>query len=180
LIRVTIFTGMNRRRHEGAAPAEAAKACRNDGLTGKQRLFVTEYLIDLNGTQAAIRAGYSRESARSIACENLTKPDIAEAIDRALAERPGITRTRIVDELAKIGFSDIRRVVSWRSETVTAEPSEGDEGEGTNAIVSRVTVRPWRRSPRARPGQCRSRCTTRGRHWSGWPGRWGCSRTGWT
>jgi phage terminase small subunit len=48
--------------------------------------------------------------------------------------------TRIVDELAKIGFSDIRKVVSWRSEMVPAEPSEGDENAGTNAIVSRVTV----------------------------------------
>lgn len=46
-----------------------------------------EYLIDLNATQAAIRAGYKIDSARDIGCENLRKPQIAEAIEKALAER---------------------------------------------------------------------------------------------
>ena len=46
-----------------------------------------EYLIDLNATQAAIRAGYKVDSARDIGCENLTKPNIAEEIEKALAER---------------------------------------------------------------------------------------------
>ena len=46
-----------------------------------------EYLIDLNATQAAIRAGYKIDSARDIGCENLTKPNIAEEIEKALAER---------------------------------------------------------------------------------------------
>lgn len=49
-------------------------------LTPKQQRFVDEYLIDLNATQAAIRAGYSEKTARAIGCENLTKPDIAAAI----------------------------------------------------------------------------------------------------
>lgn len=56
-------------------------------LTPKQQRFVDEYLIDLNGAQAAIRAGYSADSAKEIAAENLTKPHIAEAIDIALAKR---------------------------------------------------------------------------------------------
>ncbi len=51
-------------------------------LTPKQQLFVDEYLIDLNATKAAIRAGYSEKTAYSIGQENLNKPDIAEAIDR--------------------------------------------------------------------------------------------------
>lgn len=56
-------------------------------MTPKQQAFVLEYLKDLNATQAAIRAGYSEDTARSIGSENLTKPDIAEAITKAQAER---------------------------------------------------------------------------------------------
>ncbi len=52
-------------------------------LSEKQRRFVAEYLIDLNATQAAIRAGYSAKTARSVGSENLTKPDIAAAIAKA-------------------------------------------------------------------------------------------------
>lgn len=76
-------------------------------LTRKQQKFVDEYLVDLNGTQAAIRAGYSVDSARFIATENLSKPYIAAAIDVAMAASPGITRTRIVNELALIGFANM-------------------------------------------------------------------------
>ena len=43
-------------------------------MTKKQKRFVEEYLIDLNATQAAIRAGYSPATAKEIGCENLTKP----------------------------------------------------------------------------------------------------------
>lgn len=56
-------------------------------MTPKQAAFVAEYLIDLNGTQAAIRAGYSEDTARSIASENLSKPNIADAIAALQAER---------------------------------------------------------------------------------------------
>jgi len=53
------------------------------GLTAKQEAFVSEYLIDLNATQAAIRAGYSEKTAYSIGQENLNKPVIADAIAEA-------------------------------------------------------------------------------------------------
>lgn len=56
-------------------------------LTPKQQRFVDEYLIDLNATQAAIRAGYSKDSAKEIGCENLTKPNIQEAIAEANKSR---------------------------------------------------------------------------------------------
>jgi phage terminase small subunit len=49
-------------------------------LTPKQLQFCKEYLIDLNGAQAAIRAGYSEKTAKEIASENLTKPNIVEYI----------------------------------------------------------------------------------------------------
>lgn len=56
-------------------------------LTKKQELFVSEYLIDLNATQAAIRAGYSERSAKEVGCENLTKPNIQDAIQEAQNKR---------------------------------------------------------------------------------------------
>lgn len=55
-------------------------------LTAKQKRFVQEYLIDLNATQAAIRAGYSKKSAHSIGPENLEKPEIKQAIDERLKQ----------------------------------------------------------------------------------------------
>jgi len=56
-------------------------------LTAKQRAFVDEYLVDLNATQAAIRAGYSLKTAKQIGTENLSKLVVAEAIQEALTER---------------------------------------------------------------------------------------------
>ena len=56
-------------------------------LTSKQQRFMDEYLIDLNATQAAIRAGYSKNSARQIGQENLSKPVIAAAVAKAKQER---------------------------------------------------------------------------------------------
>lgn len=56
-------------------------------MTPKQQAFISEYLIDLNATQAAIRAGYSANTAHAIGHENLSKPEIAAAITKAQAER---------------------------------------------------------------------------------------------
>lgn len=56
-------------------------------LTAKQQRFCDEYLIDLNATQAAIRAGYSEKTARIIAAENLTKPNIKAYIQQRMAEK---------------------------------------------------------------------------------------------
>ena len=80
-------------------------------LTAKQQAFVNEYIVDLNGTQAAIRAGYSEDTAGAIGSENLQKPDIAEAIQVALdlrAERTRITADRVLVEVAKLGFSNVK------------------------------------------------------------------------
>lgn len=56
-------------------------------LTPKQERFCEEYLIDLNATQAAIRAGYSEDTAKQIGCENLTKPDLHARIVELQAAR---------------------------------------------------------------------------------------------
>lgn len=56
-------------------------------LTAKQQRFCDEYLIDLNATKAAIRAGYSEKSARQMATENMSKPSIKEYIGKRMAEK---------------------------------------------------------------------------------------------
>jgi len=56
-------------------------------LTGKQEAFCQEYIIDLNATQAAIRAGYSEDTARQIGSQNLTKVDIQERLAELMSER---------------------------------------------------------------------------------------------
>jgi len=82
-------------------------------LTDKQKAFVDEYLVDLNATQAAIRAGYSKKTARYIGYENLTKPHIQAGIDKALdarSERTQITADRILEEIAKVGFQNVQDI----------------------------------------------------------------------
>ena len=84
-------------------------------MTAKQGRFVDEYLIDLNGTQAAIRAGYSPNTAHDIASENLRKPNIAAAVALAMAERSkrtGITADRVLEEIAKLAFVNAADVIS--------------------------------------------------------------------
>ena len=56
-------------------------------MTPKQKRFCDEYLIDLNATQAAIRAGYSKKTAYSIGEENLKKPELKKYIDSRMAEK---------------------------------------------------------------------------------------------
>lgn len=71
-------------------------------LNAKQSRFVDEYMIDLNATQAAIRAGYSKKTAASIGDENLRKPAIAKNIaarQAILAETHGVTLKTLLDEL---------------------------------------------------------------------------------
>lgn len=116
-------------------------------LTPKQQRFVEEYLVDLNATQAAVRAGYSAKTARQIGDENLSKPDIAEAIGKAIAEqseRTGISADRVLTELAKIGFSDIRRAVKWFSQAnvamIDATEGEIEDGSVRFAVANQVEL----------------------------------------
>lgn len=104
-------------------------------LTPKQKAFCDEYLIDLNATQAAIRAGYSTKTAKDIGSENLAKPNIRAYIDKAIAERSkrtGINQDRIIRELARIALVNANNVVDMNSATVREGASEDD----TAAIAS--------------------------------------------
>lgn len=82
-------------------------------LTAKQQAFVDEYLIDLNATQAAIRAGYSKKTAGQIGDENLKKPEIAAAVQKAMDARSQETKidaNKVLSEIGKLAFADIRKV----------------------------------------------------------------------
>ncbi|MBD1373762.1 terminase small subunit [Hazenella sp. IB182357] len=126
-------------------------------LTPKQKTFVNEYIVDLNATKAAIRAGYSEKSARFSGHENLTKPNIQAAIQKALDKREArteVTADMVLKQWAKIAFADIKDVVTWEHEDVmikrdkkTGEPvmenlltidlKPSDEVDGT--ILSEVS-----------------------------------------
>lgn len=79
-------------------------------MTRKQQAFVSEYLIDLNGTQAAIRAGYSPATACEQASELLAKPVIAAAVESGIAQRlrrTGIEQDSVLHELSFLAMSSI-------------------------------------------------------------------------
>ncbi len=108
-------------------------------LTPKQRAFVREYLIDLNATQAAIRAGYAELSASAEGSRLLANVKVAAAVEAAMksrAERTDITADRVLKELAKIGFADIRRAVKWQSAMITEE----DNPDGGDIAVIKTVV----------------------------------------
>ncbi len=78
-------------------------------LTEKQKRFVAEYLVDLNATQAAIRAGYSKKTAEVIGYENLRKPQIADEIEKRqekLRNKLEITQEKVLEEIAGIAFAN--------------------------------------------------------------------------
>lgn len=101
-------------------------------LTEKQKLFVQEYLIDLNATQAAIRAGYKatkKNTFEVIGYQLLQKTSVAEQIQLAMAERSrrtGINQDRVIQELARIAFVNPKNVINSEDASVRADASEDD------------------------------------------------------
>lgn len=111
-------------------------------LNERQQAFVREYLIDLNGTQAAIRAGYSPKTAAVIAAENLTKPNIQEELAKAKAERSkrtGITADGVLKEYANLGFSKVTDFLTIQTERVLVGRTE--EGEPISDIRQVVILK---------------------------------------
>lgn len=112
-------------------------------LTAKQLLFCQEYIVDLNATQAAIRAGYSKDTAYSIGHENLNKPEIEEKIQECMdlrAKRTEITADRVLTELAKIGFADVRNI--FGAEETLLRPSDIDDDTAAAIQSIKVVTRP--------------------------------------
>ncbi|MHB8122611.1 MAG: terminase small subunit [Desulfuromonadaceae bacterium] len=112
-------------------------------LTGKQKMFVTEYLVDLNATAAAIRAGYSQKRASELGYQLLHKTTVQSAIQEAMRcreKRTEITQDKVIQQLAKIAFSDMNSFVSYGPEEV--DVGEDEEGNTVKRIYSAVKVKP--------------------------------------
>lgn len=98
-------------------------------MTEKQKRFCDEYLTDLNATQAAVRAGYSKKTAYSIGEENLRKPEIKEYIEKRMAEK----ESQLIadqDEVMRYLTAVMRRekmesvVVTLNTEKISYVPDE--------------------------------------------------------
>lgn len=108
-------------------------------LNDKQQAFVREYLIDLNATQAAIRAGYSEKTARAQGARLLTDVNIAAAIAQGQAdraERVAFDADRVLLEIGRIATSDLRR--AFNDDGGLKNPSVWDDD--TAAAISSVKV----------------------------------------
>jgi phage terminase small subunit len=115
-------------------------------LNDRQARFAVEYLIDLNATQAAIRAGYSARTAYSAGERLLRNVEVAAAIAEAQAarsKRTEVTADRVVLELARVAFGDPRRVMSWGPGGVKLRPSAelADEDAAIVAEVGETTTK---------------------------------------
>ena len=100
-------------------------------LSPKQKKFVGEYLIDLNASASLLRAGYRSKNPDVDGHKLLVKPSISKAIALAMAERAKrteITADRVLQQLAKIGFVDIKDVVTWAGNRIRIRPSEEIDG----------------------------------------------------
>ncbi|MGC4018932.1 MAG: terminase small subunit [Muricomes sp.] len=109
-------------------------------MTAKQQRFVEEYLIDLNATQAAIRAGYSPATAEQTASRLLSNVKVKAEVDKAMAERSkrtGINQDRVIQELAKIGFSKITDVIDPETAKIKKSASEDDL-----ACIQSIKIKP--------------------------------------
>ncbi len=109
-------------------------------LEGRRRLFVEHYLVRPNGAGAAVRAGYASGSARQTAHRLLTDADICEALrlGRELASAAtGITAERVMQELARIAFADLRKAASWGAGTLALVES-GELDDETAAAIAEI------------------------------------------
>lgn len=111
-------------------------------LTNKQKKFIDEYLVDLNATQAAIRAGYKEKAAYRTGAENLRKPQIQREIQKRMQERQQrteVTQDMVVRELAAIAFSKTTDYVEIRSNgvcsTVVIKPTTDLSDQQIRAIA---------------------------------------------
>lgn len=111
-------------------------------LTDKQKKFIDEYLVDLNATQAAIRAGYKEKTAYRTGAENLRKPQIQREIQKRMQERQQrteVTQDMVVRELAAIAFAKATDYVEIRSNgvcgTVVIKPTTDLSDQQIRAIA---------------------------------------------
>lgn len=107
----------------------------SEELTARQQRFVEEYLIDLNATQAALRAGYSENNADKIGSQLLDKTRVVEAIDKAMHERSvrtQITQDRVLTELWGIATDDISNHLRFYTDSDGAVRMEVNDSQKTD------------------------------------------------
>ena len=107
-------------------------------LTPKQARFVAEYLVDLNATQAAIRAGYSDRVSSEIGYQLLQKTSVQSAIDacqRERSARTGVTADRVVKEIARVAFSNLSDVMEWTPAGIEVKRSDEIAPDAAAAIA---------------------------------------------
>lgn len=109
-------------------------------LTEKQKRFCDEYLVDLNATQAAIRAGYSKKTAKQIAQQNLTKLDIQEYIKKRMAEKEDALIAK-QDEVLQTLTRVLRRQEMDTVVVTCKERSSGYDENGKKVIVEKEIPR---------------------------------------
>lgn len=112
-------------------------------MTPKQHRFIEEYLVDLNATEAAKRAGYSAKTAHSVGHENLRKPEIAAAVAEAQkkrGDRTEVTADRVLAELGRIGFSDLRQCFTKAGHL--RNPEDWPDSVATAVASVEVVTRP--------------------------------------
>lgn len=102
-------------------------------MTGRERAFVSEYLIDLNAYAAAVRAGYAPSTARNAASwideARPAKPKVRELLEKQMAERSkrtGVTADRVILELARIAFANVTDVVDVNTGRVLEDANRED------------------------------------------------------
>ena len=107
-------------------------------LTKKQQAFVAEYLVDMNGTQAAIRAGYSPKTAQPQSARLLSNVMVQAALEKAFQKKVGrieVTVDNVVEELRRIGFADVRSVAGVTGGSVVAVNSDDWTPEQAAAVA---------------------------------------------
>ena len=114
----------------------------DDELQPRHRRFVEEYLVDLNGTQAAQRAGFAEKGARHAAVWLLQQPNIKRELRRRMAERAArtrITADRVLKEYARIAFADIRSYTKWNANSITLRDAK-ELSEDDAAAIAEVST----------------------------------------
>jgi phage terminase small subunit len=131
----------------------------SDAINKKQELFVSEYLVDLNATQAAIRAGYSRRDARNAGYRNLRRPQIKAAIDKAQAPRLAklaLDADTVLAELTRIARANLLDYMRFDEDGIPIVDLSRLDRE-TAAALSEVVVEEFLAAKAGRPAVRRVR-----------------------
>jgi phage terminase small subunit len=107
-------------------------------MTPRQKRFVEEYLVDLNATQALIRAGYSAHSAGHNAYALLKRPEVKAGVSRGrarLARSSKVSAERVIQEYAALAFSDLRQLVDWGPDGVVPKAAGEISDDAARALA---------------------------------------------